>query len=89
MLFLKFYVIILLENQKEESLMSDKKTYTGHAAALLNEDYDQFISRIGRAPAPSFYPFDVTEDYIDYIEVMGHGRIKVNYEKLYRMEEEF
>lgn len=56
------------------------------AAALLEEEYNQFIRGNGRAPA-DFYPFDCSDDYIDFIETIGYRRVKANHEKLYRMEE--
>lgn len=56
------------------------------AATLLEEEYNQFIRGNEQAPA-SFYPFDCSEDYIDFIETIGHRRVEANHEKLYRMEE--
>ena len=58
------------------------------AAALLEQEYNQFIRGLQRTPAP-FYPWKDDENYIDYIESMGYRRFKANNEKLYRMEEEF
>ena len=58
----------------------------GIAAALLEEEYNQFVRGLDR-PAAAFYPFDCTDCYTDFIETIGHGKVKANYEKLYRMEE--
>ncbi len=61
------------------------------AAALLEEEYNQFIRGIEPAPATS-YPFDafsfdtISNDYIDYIEAVGYRKVGLNHEKLYRME---
>ena len=56
------------------------------AAALLKEEYNQFIGGLD-APAADFYPFEAIDCYTDFIETIGHGRIKANHEKLYRMAE--
>lgn len=60
------------------------------AAALLEEEYNQFIRSIEPAPAPS-YSFDsIGSNYIDYIETIGYRKVEIfNHEELYRMEEEF
>ena len=59
-----------------------------HADAVTENEYNQFIRGNGRTPA-DFYPFDCSDDYIDFIETIGHRRVKANHEKLYRMEEGF
>ena len=56
------------------------------AAAGMEQEYDQFISKIGRAPA-SFYPWEDNDNYIDYIETIGHRKVRTNHEILHRMEE--
>lgn len=56
------------------------------AAALLEEEYNQFVRGLN-GPAADFYPFEATDCYTDFIETIGHGRIKANHEKLYRMAE--
>lgn len=56
------------------------------AAALSEEDLLWSHDR-NRPAAACFYPVDMTTDYIDCLETVGHGRIKANYEKLYRMAE--
>ena len=56
------------------------------AAALLEEEYNQFIRGLD-GPAADFYPFEATDCYTDFIETIGHGRIKANHALLYRMEE--
>ena len=58
----------------------------GIAAALLEEEYNQFVRGLDR-PAAAFYPFDSSDCYTDFIETIGHGKVKANYEILYRMEE--
>ena len=58
------------------------------AAALLEEEYNQFICNIEPAPA-DFYSFKTDENYIDDIESIGIRRIRANNEILYRMEEGF
>ena len=58
----------------------------GVAAALLEEEYNQFISSIGPAAA-SFYPWEDNDNYIDYIETIGHRKVRANHEELYRMAE--
>lgn len=55
-------------------------------AALLEEEYNQFVGGLN-GPAADFYPFDAIDYYTDFIETIGHGRIKANHELLYRMEE--
>ena len=57
------------------------------AAALSNEDWDWTLVSVERRPRASFYPFDCTDEYIDYLETIGHGKVKVNYEVLHRMAE--
>ena len=56
------------------------------AAALLEEEYNQFVRGLD-SPAADFYPFEATDCYTDFIETIGHGRIKANHALLYRMEE--
>lgn len=56
---------------------------------VLETEYNQFVGAHKRAAAPSFYPFDCSDEYIDYIESIGHRKVKANYEKLHRMAEEF
>lgn len=64
------------------------------AAALLEEEYNQFIRGIEPTPAPS-YSFDdvqnIKDNYIDYIENIGYRKVTIfnHDEELYRMEEEF
>ena len=55
------------------------------AAALLEEEYNQFVRGLDK-PAP-YYPFDSSDCYTDFIETIGHGKVKANYEVMYRMEE--
>lgn len=58
------------------------------AAALLEEEYNQFIRGIEPAAASECISFDFIEkDYIDYIETIGHRKVVLNNEKLYRMAE--
>jgi len=38
-------------------------------------------------PVAPYYPFDSSDCYTDFIETIGHGKVKANYEELYRMEE--
>lgn len=60
------------------------------AAALLEEEYNQFIRGIEPAAASECIPFEfIKDDYIDYIETIGHRKVVLNNEKLYRMEEGF
>jgi hypothetical protein len=56
------------------------------AAALLEEEYNQFIRGLN-GPAADFYPFDAIDCYTDFVETIGHGRIKANHALLYRMAE--
>lgn len=56
------------------------------AAALLEEEYNQFVRGLD-GPAADFYPFEATDCYTDFVETIGHGRIKANHALLYRMEE--
>ena len=56
------------------------------AAALLEEEYNQFIRGLN-GPAADFYPFDAIDCYTDFVETVGHGRIKANHALLYRMAE--
>ena len=56
------------------------------AAALLEEEYNQFVRGLDKPAAP-YYPFDSCDCYTDFIETIGHGKVKANYEILYRMEE--
>lgn len=58
----------------------------GVAAALLEEEYNQFVRGLN-GPAAPFYPFDSSDCYTDFIETIGHGKVKANYEVMYRMEE--
>lgn len=58
----------------------------GVAAALLEEEYNQFVRGLN-GTAADFYPFNSGDCYTDFIETIGHGRIKANHELLYRMEE--
>lgn len=56
------------------------------AAALLEEEYNQFVRGLN-GPAADFYPFDAIDCYADFVETIGHGRIKANHALLYRMAE--
>lgn len=56
------------------------------AAALLEEEYNQFVRGLN-GPAADFYPFDAIDCYTDFVETIGHGRIKANHALLYRMAE--
>lgn len=56
------------------------------AAALLEEEYNQFVRGLDKPAAP-YYPFDSSDCYTDFIETIGHGKVKANYEIMYRMEE--
>ena len=56
------------------------------AAALLEEEYNQFVGGLN-GPAADFYPFEATDCYTDFVETIGHGRIKANHALLYRMAE--
>ena len=56
------------------------------AAALLEEEYNQFIRGLNGSAA-DFYPFDAIDCYTDFVETIGHGRIKANHALLYRMAE--
>ena len=56
------------------------------AATLLEEEYNQFVRGLD-GPAADFYPFEATDCYTDFVETIGHGRIKANHALLYRMEE--
>lgn len=56
------------------------------AAALLEEEYNQFVRGLN-GPAADFYPFDAVDCYTDFVETIGHGRIKANHALLYRMAE--
>ena len=57
-----------------------------YAAALLEEEYNQFIRGLD-GPAADYYPFDAIDCYTDFIETVGHRRVKANHELLYRMAE--
>lgn len=57
-----------------------------NAAALPREELNWTIGGIKRAAA-SFYPWQDNENYIDYIETIGIGRLRANNEILHRMEE--
>ena len=56
------------------------------AGAVLEEEYNQFIRGCERAAAV-FYPFDCTNEYIDYLELIGHRKVMANYEILHLVEE--
>ncbi len=60
------------------------------AAALSKEEFDQIMGGFERTPASrrDFVPFD-TDNYIDALEFIGHKRMRITNEKLYRMAEEF
>ena len=59
------------------------------AAALLEEEYNQFIRGIEPAASECISFEFIKDDYIDYIETIGHRKVVLNNEKLYRMEEGF
>ena len=58
------------------------------AAALCEEEYNQFIRGFERAPATDYIPFD-DNAYIDFLETIGSRKVKSINEKLYRISEEF
>lgn len=58
------------------------------AAALCEEEYNQFIRGFEQAPATDYIPFD-DNAYIDFLETIGSRKVKSINEKLYRMEKGF
>lgn len=56
------------------------------AAALLEEEYNQFVGGLN-GTAADFYPFDSADYYTDFIETIGHRKVVANHEKLHRMAE--
>lgn len=56
------------------------------AEAVLQEEYNEFISNIGQ-PAADFYLFDISDDYPGYVESIGARRVKKLDEIMYRMAE--